>query len=85
MKEFTYKICDDLGIHARPAGMLVKKAGEYGSEITIYKDEKSADCKRLFAVMGLSVKKGDTVRVTVSGADEDAAAAELEGFFRNNL
>ena len=57
MKEFTYKICDNLGIHARPAGLLVKKAGGFSSTITIYKDEKSADCKRLFAVMGLSVKR----------------------------
>lgn len=85
MKEFTYKICDDLGIHARPAGVLVKKAAGFSSEITIYKDEKSADAKRIFAVMGLSVKKGDTVRVTISGADEDAALVALEGFFRNNL
>ena len=85
MKEFTYKICDNLGIHARPAGLLVKKAGGFSSTITIYKDEKSADCKRLFAVMGLSVKKGDTVRITADGADEDAAAAEIEGFFRNTL
>lgn len=85
MKEFTYKICDELGIHARPAGVLVKKAAGFSSEITIYKDEKAADAKRIFAVMGLSVKKGDTVRVTLSGSDEDVAAIELEGFFRNNL
>lgn len=85
MKEFTYKICDELGIHARPAGLLVKKASEFSSEITIYKNEKSADLKRLFAVMGLSVKKDDTVRVTVSGEDEETAAIEIEGFFRNNL
>lgn len=85
MKEFTYKICDELGIHARPAGVLVKKAGEFSSEITMYKDEKSADAKRIFAVMGLSVKKGDTVRVTVSGDDEEEAVIELEGFFKNNL
>ena len=85
MKEFTYKICDELGIHARPAGLLVKKAGEFVSQITIFKDEQSADAKRLFAVMGLAVKKDDTVRITVDGADEDKAATELEGFFRNNL
>lgn len=85
MKEFTYKICDELGIHARPAGVLVKKAGEFSSEITMYKDEKSADAKRIFAVMGLSVKKGDTVRVTVNGDDEEEAAIALEGFFKNNL
>lgn len=85
MKEFTYKICDELGIHARPAGVLVKKAAAFDSEITIYKNEKTADAKRIFAVMGLSVKKGDTVKVTVSGSDEDAAVVEIEGFFKNNL
>lgn len=85
MKEFTYKICDEVGIHARPAGMLVKCAAKFSSEITIYKDEKSADAKRIFAVMGLAAKKGDTVRVTVSGEDEAEAAEEIEGFFKNNL
>ncbi len=85
MKEFTYKICDKLGIHARPAGLLVKKAGEFSSECVMYKNEKSADLKRLFAVMGLSVKEGDTVRVTIDGEDEDKAAVEIEGFFKNNL
>ena len=85
MKEFTYKICDELGIHARPAGVLVKTASEFESEITIFKEEKSADAKRIFAVMGLSAKKGDTLRVTVSGADEDDAVVKIEGFFKNNL
>lgn len=85
MKEFTYKITDELGIHARPAGLLVKKAGEFASDIAIYKGEKQADLKRLFSVMGLSIKKDDTVRVTVNGADEERATAEIEAFFRNNL
>ncbi|MBO5060042.1 MAG: HPr family phosphocarrier protein [Clostridia bacterium] len=85
MKEFTYKICDELGIHARPAGLLVKEASDFESEIMIYKGEKSADLKRLFALMGLSVKKDDTIRVTISGSDEDAALTAIEGFFKNNL
>ena len=85
MKEFTYKICDELGIHARPAGVLVKKAGEFSSEITMYNGEKSADMKRIFALMSLGVKKGDTVRVTVSGGDEDKACSEIESFLKNNL
>lgn len=85
MKEFTYKICDDLGIHARPAGLLVKKASGFSSNITLFKDDKSADLKRLFAIMGMAVKKGDTVRVTIDGEDESEATVEIEGFFRNNL
>lgn len=85
MKEFTYKICDDAGIHARPAGLLVKCASEFSAKIMIYRNEKKADAKRIFAVMGLAVKKGDTVRITADGADEDEAVAALERFFRNNL
>lgn len=85
MKEFTYKICDELGIHARPAGMAVKEAEKYKSKLTVYKDEKSADLKKLFAVMALAVKKGDTVRVTAEGDDEEAAIMGVESFFKNNL
>ncbi len=85
MKEFTYKICDELGIHARPAGLLVKKAGEFESETVMYNGEKSADMKRIFALMSLGVKQGDTVRVTVSGSDEDKACTEIENFIKNNL
>ena len=85
MKEFTYKIQDEVGIHARPAGILVKKAGEFQSEIKLIKGDKEADLKKIFAVMGLGVKKGETVRVQVSGSDEDRATAELERFFRDNL
>ncbi len=85
MKEFTYKICDELGIHARPAGLLVKKASEFESEAVMYNGEKSADMKRIFALMSLGVKKDDTVRVTISGSDEEEACSQIESFFKNNL
>lgn len=85
MKEFTYKIRDELGIHARPAGLLVKCASVFSSEITIYCGEKSADMKKLFALMSLGVKGDDTVRITASGEDEDAAIFQIEDFVRNNL
>ena len=58
MKEFKYTVTDPEGIHARPAGELVKKAKEFQSKITITKDGKSADVKRLFALMGLAIKQG---------------------------
>ena len=51
MKTFEYTIKDELGIHARPAGLLVKKAASYASTIMIGKGEKSADAKRIFGVM----------------------------------
>ena len=78
-------ITDPEGIHARPAGILVKQAAGYQSSVKIAKGEKSADAKRIFGVMGLGVKTGEEITVTVEGADEDTAAAELETFFKENL
>ena len=85
MKEFKYVITDPEGIHARPAGILVKQEAGYQSSVKIAKGEKSADAKRIFGVMGLGVKTGEEVTITVDGADEDTAAAELETFFKENL
>ena len=85
MKEFKYVITDPEGIHARPAGILVKQAAGYESAIKIAKGEKSADAKRIFGVMGLGVKTGEEVTVSAEGADEDEAITELEAFFKENL
>lgn len=85
MKSFTYTIQDELGIHARPAGMLAKAVTGYKSVVTLDNGTKKADAKRLMAIMSMGVKKGHTVTVTVEGEDEDAAAAALEEFFKTNL
>lgn len=85
MKTFDCTITDAQGIHARPAGLLAKEAQRFCSDITITHGEKTADAKRLFALMGLGVRHGDTVRVTVSGCDENEAAEALEAFIRQNL
>lgn len=85
MKQFQYTISDPVGIHARPAGLLVKEAKKFQSEITIEKEGKAVSATRLMALMGLGVKKDDTVTVTVSGDDEEQAAAALEKFFQENL
>ena len=85
MKTFTYTIKDEVGIHARPAGLLAKKAKDFESVITIEKSGKSAAATKLMALMGLGVKCGDTVTVTIEGEDEERAAAEMEKFFSENL
>ena len=85
MKEFTYTIQDPLGIHARPAGLLVKEAARFTSKSTLVKGAKKGDLKRLFGVMTLGVKKDDVILVTCEGEDEEAAAAALKSFFENNL
>lgn len=85
MKTFDYTIKDELGIHARPAGVLVKEAKKYQSAITITKDGKSAAATKLMAIMSLGVKCGNTVQVSVEGEDEDTAAEAMKAFFGANL
>ena len=85
MKEFKYVITDPEGIHARPAGLLVKQAAGYKSDIKIGKGEKMADAKRIFGVMALGVKTVEEIVMTAEGEDEDTAITELEEFFKANL
>lgn len=85
MKEFTYVITDEIGIHARPAGMLVKEAKNFSSKITLEANGKSAEATKLMAVMGLGVKSGAEVVIKAEGDDEDAAIAKMEEFMKANL
>lgn len=85
MKSFTYVIKDELGIHARPAGLLVKEAKNFTSTITLECGEKKVSAKGLMSVMGMAVKQGNEVTVSAEGEDEEAAIAALETFFNTNL
>lgn len=85
MKEFKYVITDPEGIHARPAGELVKAAKAFQCSIRLSKDGREGDCKKIFGIMGLGVKKGNEVVITFDGADEDAAYEAVSSFMRDNL
>lgn len=85
MKSFNYVITDEIGIHARPAGLLVKEAKKFTSKITIAANGKSAAATKLMAIMGMGVKTGADVTVTVEGDDEEAAFEAMQAFFNENL
>ena len=85
MVSFYYVIKDEIGIHARPAGMLAKEAKAFESKITIAAKGKEADVTRLMSVMGMGIKCGDEVTVSADGADEEKAIEALKQFFEANL
>ena len=86
MKSFDYVITDPVGIHARPAGILVKEVKNYkDSTITLTKGEKSVNLLKLMALMQMGIKLGDKVTVTVEGGDEEAVCAKIEEFFKANM
>lgn len=77
MTKFTYTITDPAGVHARPAGALVKLAKEFACSVSIEHAGKTADAKRVFSIMALGIKCGDTLTFACDGADEAEAAARL--------
>lgn len=85
MKEFTYVITDEQGIHARPAGLFVKEAAECECSVKIGKGGKEVDAKRILGVMSLGVKKGEEITLKTEGADEEAAMEKLSAFLKDNL
>ena len=85
MKEIKHVINDPLGMHARPAGMLVKAAAPFTSKITVTAPTGTADAKRLMALMRLAAKQGMELTITIEGDDEEKAAAELQAFLTANL
>ena len=85
MCEFTYVIKDEIGIHARPAGALVKIAKDSKSDIKIECKGKEADLKKIFALMSLAVKCGDEIKISVSGEDEEKTLQEIREYLTKNL
>lgn len=85
MEQFVFTVTDPQGIHARPAGLLVKEAKKYPCMIRIAKDEKQADAKKMFALMGLGIQRGDVITVSAEGEQEEAAAEAMKAFPNDHL
>lgn len=85
MRKFDYTIKDALGIHARPAGSFAKTAKSLDSEITVFKGIKFASAEKLMALMGLNVKQGDIITVTIEGGNEEESEKVIKKFLEENL
>ena len=72
------------GMHARPSGIIVNGASGFESEVKITFGEKSADAKSVFSLMGLGIKKGDKIKLTATGKDEEAAAEKIGDLLEEN-
>ena len=85
MKEFSYTLTGEKGLHARGAGKLVQEAQSFNSNISIVYNDRIENLKRLFTIACLGAKKGDFVTVRAQGSDENEACDTLESYFRENL
>ena len=85
MKVFDYIITDPEGVHALPAGGLVKLAKDFESTIIAEGNGKTADVKHVFGLVSLGVKHGQTLTISCQGEDEDEAAKALLRYLKDNL
>ena len=80
MQSFMYTIKAPVGMHARHAGLLVQETSRYQSDITLSSGDRSANAKSILALMGLGVRQGDLIKITIEGEDEDTAAVSLKNY-----
>ena len=73
-------------LHTSPLIIHIQRSLHHEtSKCTITKGDKTEDLSKLMKLMGMGIKCGDTVEVTIDGADEDVAAETIEKFFKENL
>ena len=70
-----------MGIHARPAAMIVRVTNKFKSEVFVEKDEEQVNGKSIMGLMMLAAGKGSKVKFIVTGADAAAMIAELDALF----
>lgn len=85
MKEQTFKITAETGVHARPATLLVNQAGQFESEIELHYNDKTVNLKSIMGVMSLGIPKGAEIKITASGSDEENAMKSIEEVIREHL
>ena len=85
MTTITYVIKDELGIHARPAGLITKTVKGFQSKVMMGRPEKMVDASKIIGIMSLGMKCGEKITLTVDGPDEADAVRALEEFLAANL
>jgi phosphocarrier protein len=73
MKRKEVEIKNKLGLHARPASLLVKLAGKFESEVQLAKDDTEINAKSILGVMMLAAGPGQMIVITAEGSDEEEA------------
>lgn len=85
MQERVFTVSNKLGLHARPAALLVQTAGRFKSNIKISKGDVQVDGKSIMGILMLAAESGCTLTISASGDDEKEALQELERLFQRKF
>ncbi|UCB53667.1 MAG: HPr family phosphocarrier protein [Candidatus Zixiibacteriota bacterium] len=85
MVEREIQVTNKLGLHARPAAMLVQTASKFKSEIKLKKEDLEANAKSILSVMMLAAEVGSYVIIKAQGEDEEQAVEALAKLFEEKF
>ncbi len=77
-------VLNKMGIHARPAAMIVRVTNKFKSDVFVEKDEEQVNGKSIMGLMMLAAAKGSKIKFLATGEDADKMLAELEALFAKN-
>ncbi|MFK4302486.1 MULTISPECIES: phosphocarrier protein HPr [unclassified Paenibacillus] len=83
MTEKTFTVIDEVGIHTRPASILVQAASKYNAELNIEYNGRCVNLKSIVGVMSLGIPQGAQFRIVAVGSDADKAIHGIEEILKN--
>ncbi|MBE0342452.1 phosphocarrier protein HPr [Paenibacillus sp. 28ISP30-2] len=83
MVKKTFTVIDELGIHTRPASILVQAASQYNAEVNIEYNGRSINLKSIVGVMSLGVPHGAQIQIAAVGSDANKAIQGIEEALKN--
>ncbi len=85
MKQFDFVVQTSVGIHARPAMMLVNIARKFQSDIKVSYNGNTGDAKNIISLLMLHANQGAEVEFLINGPDEEEAYQQIQKFCKTNL
>lgn len=83
--EFTIKVQNEDGLHARPAGILAKAVSQFTSKVELSVGGRKINSKSIMSIMSLGLKGGDEILFSVEGDDASLAVEKIKKLFENNF
>lgn len=78
-------VVNELGVHMRPAGKIVRAASSFKSDIVFRKNGQEVNAKSVLGVLSLAAAQGSEIEVIADGEDEEEALEAIEKLFANRF
>lgn len=85
MKKEKVILQNENGLHARPAGELVKLVSTFKSDVSLTVNGKKINAKSILAIMSLGIKNGSEIEIECNGEDEEEAVNKIKETINNKI